>query len=327
MRTFAKRAVSRAAGLMARAMREDAAVERGGVLVGKIAARQLQAVSRIERLSDIEFGVSSQWGEDGILEWLIQRLGNVPPSFIEFGVENYLESNTRFLLQNRNWRGLVIDGSEKHIEYIRKDPISWRHEINATCRFITSENINEIILESGFSGDIGVLSIDIDGNDYWVWRAIEAVNPIIVIVEYNSVFGDLHPITIPYRDNFYRTAAHFSNLYFGASVGALERLGANRGYRLMGCNGAGSNLFFVRDDRAEALLGMVADRSVYPSRVRESRARDGALSLISGVDRAAVIDDLPMQDIASGDVKPLRDFPDLFSEKWRRYLQGELVSA
>jgi len=114
-------------------------------LSGQIAAIQMRGLPSLNVLSEAEFRVSSQWGEDGIIDWLIHHLGDMPETFIEFGVENYCESNTRFLLQHRNWRGLVIDGSEKNIEYIRQDRISWRHDLTAIASFITRENINAII--------------------------------------------------------------------------------------------------------------------------------------------------------------------------------------
>ena len=122
-------------------------------------------------------------------------------------MENYRESNTRLLLQLRNWRGLVIDGSSNNIQCIQEQEVSWRHQLDSFSEFITSENINYLISRSRMAGDIGLLSIDIDGNDYWVWRAITQVNPVVVVVEYNAVLGDLFPISIPYEPSFNRTCA------------------------------------------------------------------------------------------------------------------------
>ncbi|HEY6375509.1 MAG TPA: hypothetical protein VIX90_08285, partial [Edaphobacter sp.] len=141
----------------------------------------------ISSLQDVEFKISSQWGEDGIIDWLVER-ANIPPSsrtFIEFGVEDYREANTRFLLQNRNWRGLIMDGDSTMVKTITTEPLALAnylslalaHDVTARQAFITRENINDLISSSGFSGEVGLLSIDIDGNDYWVWEAIEIVRP------------------------------------------------------------------------------------------------------------------------------------------------------
>lgn len=97
-----------------------------------------------------------------------------------------------------------MDGSRLNIEAIKLDPISWRHDLQATCAFVTAENIDQLLLSHGFEGDIGLLHIDIDGNDYWVWRAITAIRPAIAIIEYNSVLGAERAITIPYDPKFTR---------------------------------------------------------------------------------------------------------------------------
>ena len=106
----------------------------------------------------------------------------------------------------------------------------WRHDLTALCRWIDRDNIDTLLMEAGFSGEIGILSIDIDGNDYWVWERIEAARPVIVIAEYNSVFGRNRAVTIPYDPVFNRTRSHHSNLYWGASLKALVSLGRRKGY-------------------------------------------------------------------------------------------------
>lgn len=299
------------------------ALNRALLLNGAIAARQVQAMDRIQRLADVEFRVFSQWGEDGILEWIVHNYGDMPRSFIEFGVEDYRESNTRFLLQNRNWRGLVMDGSDAHVAHIRQDEISWKHDLTAVSRFITTDNIDEIIQDAGFSGEVGILSVDIDGNDYWVWKAISNLKPHVIVAEYNSTFGDVHPITIPYRPDFYRTNAHASNVYYGASIKAFEHLAAERGYVLIGSNGAGTNAFFVRQERAEFFALRIADTGAYPTRVRESRGAGGEMSLLGTADRIKLMGDQIVHDVVTGNEAPLRTYENLLSEKWMRYLRGE----
>jgi hypothetical protein len=312
----------RLAQLLARAVDRSSAIERQAMLAGQIAARQVAGLDRLATLADAEFRVFSQWGEDGIIEWLVANAPGIPEHFIEFGVEAYRESNTRFLLQNRNWRGLVIDGSDRNIAAIRQDEVCWRHDLTAIASFITAENIEATIAGAGFAGEIGLLSIDIDGNDYWVWQAIRNISPWFVIVEYNAVLGDLVPLSIPYRADFFRTQAHSSNLYYGASCKALEQLGSAKGYAVLGSNRAGNNLFLARQDIADDLLKRIGDPRPRPSRFRESRAADGGLTYLSGRTRSEGIDALPVVDVASQEQKALREFGPLFSEGWLAAMDG-----
>jgi hypothetical protein len=269
-------------------------------------------------LSDAEFRVFSQWGEDGILEWLIQRVPLCTPRFIEFGVENYREANTRFLLENRNWKGLVIDGSAEHIDSVRRQEFYWRHDLTAVCAFIDRDNIKDLIINNGFSGAIGILSVDIDGNDYWVWQAINCVNPELVICEYNAVFGDIVPVTIPYKPDFQRTAAHPSNLYWGASIRAFEVLAERKGYDLIGTNMAGTNAFFIRHDLLPKVSDSITSKAPLPSFIRESRDGEGKLNFKSGLERLREIRKMPVLNLDTGVTAPLEQAGDLYSEGWSR---------
>jgi hypothetical protein len=193
-------------------------------LIGKLFSEINSKKNSISNLSDVEFKVFSQWGDDGIIQFLINKIEIKNKIFIEFGVETYHESNTRFLLMNDNWTGLVIDGSEKNIKSIKNQKIYWEYELNAICSFITKDNINNLISSAGIHGEIGLLSVDIDGNDFWVLNEINVINPIIIIVEYNAVFGNDTYITIPYDPTFVRKQKHYSHLYWGASLGAFYHL-------------------------------------------------------------------------------------------------------
>src|SRR5260370_15678967 len=201
--------------------------------LGRIEGRQLANVPAGD-LQGAEFRTFCKWGEDGILQHLLRHVAITKKIFIEFGVENYTESNTRFLLVKDNWSGLVIDGSAANIDFIKNDDIYWRHNLKAEHAFITAESINDLIRRNGIEGEIGLLSIDIDGNDYWVWQAIDVVNPSIVVLEYNSGLGPERAVTIPYDARFVRSKAHYSNLYYCASLSALWLLGKRKGYSLVG---------------------------------------------------------------------------------------------
>ena len=269
-------------------------------LTAGIHVSRIKQLGLIESLNEVEFKVFSQWGEDGIVQHLINQIPIENKTFIEFGVEDYREANTRFLLMNNNWKGLIFDESKKNIARIKKDNIYWKYELTAASHFITRENINDIIEMSGFKGDIGLLSIDIDGNDYWVWGAIDVVQPIIVICEYNNVFGNTKAVTIPYVPDFVRTKAHYSNLYYGASLIALCYLAEKKGYDFVGSNSAGSNAFFVRKDLSNKLRILSTEEGYIESHIRESRNKDGTLSYIGGESRIELIKHLPVIDVTTG---------------------------
>ncbi|MGJ4932296.1 hypothetical protein ACQR1I_35700 [Bradyrhizobium sp. HKCCYLS2038] len=260
--------------------------------IGRIEARQTAGALN---LGEAEFRVFSQWGEDGCIQHLIRHVPIASRTFIEFGVQDYMESNTRFLLVNDNWSGLVIDGGALNIEAIRRSDLYWRYNLKAECAFITRDNIDTLITTAGLRGDIGLLSVDIDGNDYWVWEAIESVRPRILITEYNARFGTDAAVTVPYAADFQRTAAHHSHIYYGASLAALTALSARKGYDLVGCNAAGNNAFFVRRDVRPASLPVRGVRDAYrPAKFREARTPDGALAFLSPEQEQALLSTLPV---------------------------------
>src|SRR5271165_1413709 len=121
--------------------------------LGRIEGRQLENLPA-GAIQAAEFRVFSQWGEDGILQHLLRHIEVSRKIFVEFGVENYTESNTRYLLVHDNWAGLVIDGSSKNVDFIKSDEIYWRYNLKAECAFITRENINDLIRRNGISGEI-----------------------------------------------------------------------------------------------------------------------------------------------------------------------------
>lgn len=279
-------------------------IELNRVLTGTMLARQLPA--SVSSLREVEFRVFSQFGDDGIIQYLLQHV-DAPESFIEFGVETYRESNTRFLLVKDNWRGLVIDGSEANVASITTMAEHWRHDLTAVASFITRDNINDLFTTAGFTGEVGLLSIDIDGNDYWVWEAIEVVSPVVVVAEYNSVFGPEAKVTVPYAADFTRRAAHHSHLFFGASLGALCDLAERKGYAFVGSNSNGNNAYFVRLDQLGDLRALSAAEGYVESRFRESRDASGNLTHLSGSARLDEIAHLVVHDLSTGSQRPLRD--------------------
>lgn len=274
-------------------------------LLGEIASRQIATTGSVSSLADVEFRVSSQWGEDGIIEWLCQQLPAIERSFVEFGVEDYTEANTRFLAEHRGWRGLVLDGDEDHVSRIRAQDVWWMRDLTAVAAFVTRDNINDLIRSAGFEGPIGLLSIDIDGNDYWVLEAIRVVEPAIVVCEYNGLFGPTRAVTVPYDSAFVRHEAHYSGQYYGASIQAFRRLLESRGYRFLGTNSAGVNAFFVHDRVAADILPLIESPVIWPTTHSDTRDEHGTLTALRGEARSRLIEDLPVVDLVSDSVQPL----------------------
>ena len=276
------------------------------ILQGKILS-ELYKQRTSKNIQDYEFKVYSQNGEDGIIQYLINNIEIKNKVFVEFGVENYTEANTRFLLINNNWSGLIIDGSQTNMEQVRNSDLVWRYDLKAIDSFITKDNINELISSNGISGEIGILSVDIDGNDYWVYDAITVVNPQILIMEYNSLFGKNVKITTPYDADFVRGQKHYSNLYYGASISALADIANKRGYDLVGSNSFGNNLFFVRKDCNSLGISLTPQEAYVQSKFKESRDEKGALSFLTHKDGLSLIAEEEVYNIDTNTVVKIKD--------------------
>ncbi len=230
--------------------------------LGRIESRQISSINS-EEIQDSEFQVYSQWGEDGVIQYLIKNIEIENEVFVEIGVEDYTECNTRFLLVNNNWSGLALEGNKKYVEKIKFSKEYWLHNLKVEHAFVTKDNINHLLQANGLEGEIGLLSIDIDGNDYWIWDAITVISPVIVVVEYNHRFGKEKAVTVPYDENFIREQKHYSTIYYGASLSALHLLGQKKGYELIGCSSSGVNAFFVRRDKLSSKLRVLTPDLAY----------------------------------------------------------------
>jgi len=256
--------------------------DRKAINIGRVLARSNEALESTD-IRDFGFGVFSQWDEDGILQRLTK---SVPPhahTFIEIGVEDYSESNTRFLMMKDNWKGFIVDSSSKNMRIVREASYYWKYDLTAKASFVTAENVNQLISESGFQDNLGLLSLDIDGVDFHVLNAIENCRPHILVVEYNANFGPEQSVTVPYRPDFERTKAHYSNLYYGASLAAMAALAEGMGLVLVGTNSAGNNAFFVRaGSEASMVFRKNVQEAFTASLFREARDEHGRLTFDIG---------------------------------------------
>jgi hypothetical protein len=203
------------------------------------------------------------------------------------------------------------------MESVVSEELYWRYDVQAVSAFITRDNINDLMTQNGINGDIGLLSIDIDGNDYWILEVITAVSPRILVCEYNSVLGDLHAITIPYTSDFDRLRAHHSGQYFGASIKAIIDLAARKGYEFIGTCSNGINSFFVRNDLFSMVADKIKDRRAFPSCHRDSRDEAGRLTYVRGAKRADLIKRLPVVLVDEKNRQsPLASLYPLYSAAW-----------
>lgn len=276
------------------------------IALGNLLSKQQYTLTSSD-INDYEFKIFSQYGDDGIIQFLIKNLAIKNKTFIEFGVEDYSESNTRFLMMNNNWSGFVMDGTQKNMDRLKTFPWYWKHDIKLQTAFIDADNINPLLAETGLE-NIGLLHIDLDGNDYFVLKVIDfsKLNPAILIVEYNSVFGNDRAISIPYDKDFIRTEAHHSNLFFGASLPALKLAATEKGYVLVGCTLSGNNAYFIRRDLLNDKIKEKSLKEAFiESKFRESRDKDYNLSYLAGNERLNAIKGLEVLNVETKQLEEL----------------------
>ena len=256
-------------------------VQKELVIKAKLLSLKNKNLKKIKDLSEVEFQVYSQWGEDGIIDWLVNKSPDIPKSFLEIGTENYKESNTRFLLINKNWDGFIIEADKSSVKDIKSQRIYWRHNLTIENTFISQNNINTIIKKNNIPRKLGLLSLDIDGVDYWILKKLSVLDPSIIICEYNSLFGQKKAITVPYKNNYIRSNEHFSNLFYGASIRAFINLLKKRNYFFIGTNSAGNNAFFVKQNIWKKINKLITDKKIFESKFRESRNSNGKLTFLN----------------------------------------------
>lgn len=236
----------------------------------QVAQRQLynqyqiwKEAGKVLPLSETGFRVFSQYEEDGKLLYIFSIIGMSNKTFVEVGSDDGVNSNCANLAFNFGYHGLFLDGNPKAIKrgrkFYSKYPHPWMYTPKFTCAKVTAENINQLVKDSGLEGDIDLLSIDIDGNDYWIWNALEQVSPNAVIIETHVEFG-MRNIVVPYDPNYSFPGKH--PVYHGASPVAMVKLAKSKGYRLVGANELGFNLIFVKNGLGENHLPEVTVESV-----------------------------------------------------------------
>lgn len=239
-------------------------------------------------LETCEYSLYSQNGEDGIIRYLFSEIGASSRMFLEFGF-GVTENNGLRLVLEEGWSGVFVDGSGASVrafnKAIKKKGIA---NVKAIQQFLDLENLRPTILESGLPEQIDMLSIDVDGNDYWFWKEITCLKPLVVVIEYNASLGPELSLTVPYDPLFDRKGKHRSGFYHGASLTALVRLAHKKAYALVGCDSKGVNAFFVRRDCLPPSIP-----EVLPSTAYRPHARRAIRSGLSSEEQFAMIKDMP----------------------------------
>jgi hypothetical protein len=260
--------------------------QRMSIALSKGLAMMLGRRVNLTRPETWEFSGFSQNGEDGIIDVLRHELKSPNMYFVEIGCADGLENNSSWLVVAAKYNGLMIDGSRKLIERARRNITRYSLGAQAINMFVKRSSAQEI-RSLALHHDPDVFSLDIDGNDFHIAKALvdSGFRPKIFVVEYNSVFGPDRSLTIEYQEDFVFTAAHPTQLYYGVSISAWKRFFDSLGYKFVTVDRNGVNAFFVDPEAFEE--GFL--REIKPVEFAENRyqqlkfglANEGQFALIA----------------------------------------------
>jgi hypothetical protein len=212
------------------------------------------------KLHETGFRCFSQFEEDGKILFIMAVLGIQEGVFLDLGSADGVNSNCANLALNFGWRGFFFDGNQSNIErgrtFYNSHPDTWAYPPMFVCAMINRENINQLLTEASVPPEVDFMSIDIDGNDYWVWDALSVTTPKVVMIETHIEFG-MNDIVVPYDKDYVYPGRHPD--YHGASPVAMEKLARRKGYRLVGANRYGFNTIYVREGLAPTLPPVSVD--------------------------------------------------------------------
>lgn len=265
-------------------------------------------------INEFELKINSQNGEDGIIDFLLTKLRILKPNFVEIGVGEYIEANTRFLYDRYHPRGLIIDCIDNFKKKASSNINLWKGDLNIVEQKIKPENVKQVLNEN-CNFDIDLFSIDIDGVDYWVIEKLDPKISKLFIAEYNSVFGHNFDISVPNIDNFERYSYHYSGLCYGMSLKALIRLMREKGFYFIGTNNFKNNAFFVNNDfpsnvsfKGFQVIDDFKLESFTNSTFTESRDTKGKLNYLRGKKILEEIQDCEIVDFSDNSkLKKIKD--------------------
>ena len=264
---------------------KDYFLKKNLLLASKAIFESRKNYKKIKNINQVELKFFSQNGEDGIIDYLLESLLIKKPKFIEIGVGDYTEANTRYIFETRSPKGLIIDCNDNLYQKVKKNIKLWKGDLNILESFINSQNIINILRRENFLRNLDLFSLDIDGIDYWVLKKLPKNFSKIAIIEYNPYFGYKESISVPNIKNFQRSKYHHSMLCFGMSIKAAINLMAKKNLVFIGSNLMRNNAFFIRKD----LLKKISVKKINEKELkyhvdanfREGRNKKGSLNYIS----------------------------------------------
>jgi hypothetical protein len=225
-------------------------------------------------LNDVGFRAYSQFEEDGILLYLFSLIAPRNRTCVEICAGNGRQCMATNLILNHGWWGYLFDGNENNVRdgrrFFANSQDTFLHPPTFTHAWITAENVNEQLVSAGVQGPVDLLSLDIDGMDYWVWKAIEVIQPTVLVCETHNVVPPGLSLTVPYDPAF----VNDSEDYRGVSLEAMCRLSREKGYRLVGAHRFGFNAFFVKNGVGEEFFPEIAASACVGDAFSEKRRAD-----------------------------------------------------
>ena len=261
----------------------------------------------VKNLQEVEYKVFSQTGEDGIIDFLFSKLNISNCKFVEIGVGDYSEANTRYIYEKSFSKGLIIDIEKDFKKKVSKNINLWKGLLDVENIGINSENINEILDKHHLNENLDLFSIDIDGIDYWIIEQLKAKISKLFVLEYNPTFGHNLEITVPNDKNFNRFKSHYSGCYYGASLKAMISMMKTKSYDFIGTNKLNFNAFFVADELSHKFQNLkqnLKDLDNYTSiKIRDSKNKNGELNFLNRKNRLEQIGDLEVIDVSQNEKK------------------------
>ena len=256
----------------------------------------------IKNLKDSEYKIFSQTGEDGIIDFLFSKLKIEDCRFVEIGVSDYSEANSRYIYERSFAKGLIIDIEKNFKEKVSKNINLWKGLLELENIEINGSNVNEILDKYTLNENLDLFSIDIDGIDYWVIESLKPKISKIFVLEYNPIFGSNLEITIPNINKFNRLKSHYTGCYYGASLKAMIKIMKQKGYDFIGTNKLNFNAFFVVDELSyifKDLKDNLKKLEYYTTlQIRDSRNKNGELSFLDRDQILKEIGDLEVLDVS-----------------------------
>ena len=256
----------------------------------------------VQSLQDVEYKVFSQTGEDGIIDFLTSKLSILNSKFVEIGVGDYSECNTRYIYEKSFSKGLIVDIEHDFKKKVSKNINVYKGLIEIENIEVSALNINQILEKHDLNEKLDLFSIDIDGIDYWVIEKLKSRISKIFVAEYNPTFGHNLEISVPNNNNFNRFQAHYSGCYYGASLKAIIKLMHSKGYEFLGTNKLNFNAFFVESELSHNFQNIKKNLKSLDYfttiKIRDSKNPKGKFDFLTRKERLEQLRDLEVIDVS-----------------------------